>query len=274
MRDPIVFGVIVFALSSPLFTLSAMAQKPAYPPTRKEPVTENLHGVTITDPYRWLENADSPEVRAWVEKQNHLTEEFLSKLPGREKIRERLNVLLDIGTLGTPQPAKGHYFFTKREGKQNQAILYVRDGVKGKDRVLVDPNTLAADGTTALDWWFPNRDGRLVAYGLSKNGSEQSTLYIRDVANGKDLPDVIERTRYASVAWLPDSTGFFYTRYPAAGSVPPGEENYHHHIFFHALGTDPHKDPKIFGEGRPAEDMPAVALSPDGRWLVVTEHQG
>jgi prolyl oligopeptidase len=251
-----------------------MQQPPAHPPTRKVSVSENLHGVQITDPYRWLENADSPEVRAWVEQQNHFTEGFLSTLPGRDKIRERLNVLLNIGTLGTPQPARGRYFYTRREGKQNQPVLYVREGLHGKDRVLVDPNLLAGDGTTALDWWFPSRDGRLLAYGLSKNGSEQSTLYVRDVANGQDLPDRIERTRYASVAWLPDGKGFYYTRYPAEGRVPIGEENYHHHVFFHALGTDPVKDPKVFGEGRPAEDMPSVDLSPDGRWLVVTEHQG
>jgi prolyl oligopeptidase len=274
MRDRFVLAVAVLALSGAFLTLSAMEQKPAYPPTRNDPVTENLHAVQITDPYRWLENADSPEARAWVEKQNGFTEEFLSKLSCREKIRERLNILLDIGTLSTPHPAKGHYFYTKREGKQNQPVLYVREGLRGKDRVLIEPNALAADGTTALDWWFPSRDGRLMAYGLSKNGSEQSTLYVRDVASGQDLPDVIERTRYASVAWLPDGKGFYYTRYPAVGSVPPGEENYHHHVFFHSLGTDPAKDPKVFGEGRPAEDMPSVALSPDGRWLVVTEHQG
>jgi prolyl oligopeptidase len=274
MRDRLVLIVVVFALSTPFFTLSAMEQKPTFPATRKDPVTENLHGVEITDPYRWLENGDSPDVRAWVEKQNHVTEEFFRKLPGRERIRERLNVLLDIGTLGTPHPAKGRYFYTKREGKQNQPVLYVREGLRGKDRALVDPNALAEDGTTALDWWFPTNDGRLIVYGLSKNGSEQSTLYVRDVTSGRDLPDVIERTRYASVAWLPDGKGFFYTRYPAVGSVPHGEENYHHLVFFHSLGTDPLQDPKVFGEGRPAEDMPAVSLSPDGRWLVVTEHQG
>jgi prolyl oligopeptidase len=274
MRFRLLFAGIVLPLACPWFTLSAMEQKPAYPPARTEPGTENLHGVAITDPYRWLENAQNAEVQAWVEKQNHFTESLLSNLPGRAPIRERLNGLLDIGTLGTPHPAKGRYFYTKREGKQNQAVLYVREGLKGRDHVLVDPNTLAADGTTALDWWFPSRDGRLIAYGLSKNGSEQSTLHVRDVESGKDLPDVIERTRYASVAWLPDSTAFYYTRYPGAGSVPAGEENYHHHVFFHTLGTDPAKDSKVFGEGRPAEDMPSVALSPDGRWLVVTEHQG
>ena len=174
----------------------------------------------------------------------------------------------------TPQPAKGKYFYTKRDGKQNQPVLYVRDGLHGKDRVLLDPNELDKEGTTALDWWYPNRDGALLAYGLSKNGSEQSTLRVRDVASGKDLPDVIERTRYCSLAWLPDGKGFYYTRYPTVGSVPKGEENYHDHVFFHKIGDDPAKDPKVFGEGRAAEDMPNVALSPDGRWLVVTESQG
>jgi prolyl oligopeptidase len=245
-----------------------------YPPTRTEKVVDKLHGVEVADPYRWLENADSAEVKEWVEKQNELTRSVLDKLPGRDKIRARLSELMDIGTLGTPRPARGRYFYTKREGKQNQPILYVRQGLRGKDRVLVDPNTLAKEGTVALDWWYPSRDGKLLAYGLSKNGSEQSTLYVLDVDAGKKFPDVIERTRYASVAWLPDGKGFYYTRYPAVGSVPKGEENYHHHVFFHALGTDPGKDPKVFGEGRPAEDMPAVALSPDGRWLAVTEHQG
>jgi prolyl oligopeptidase len=255
--------------SSPL-----MADKPAYPPTRSQPLTEKLHGVEVADPYRWLEDADNPEVEQWVEKQNDFTRSVLDKLPGRETIHERLSRLLDIAVLGTPVPRKGHYFYTRREGKQNQPILYVREGRDGKERVLVDANALAADGTTALDWWFPSRDGRLVAYGLSQNGSEQSTLHVRDVRTGKDLPDIIPRTRYASLAWLPDGKGFYYTRYPAVGSVPKGEENYHHYVFFHALGTDPAKDPKVFGEGRPAEDMPAVTLSPDGHWLIVTEHQG
>jgi prolyl oligopeptidase len=249
-------------------------KKPSYPPTRVKKVIEKLHGVEVVDPYRWLENAGDKEVKAWVAKQNAFTRSILDRLAGRKKIRARLSQLMDIGTLGTPRPVKGRYFYTRRDGKQNQAILYVREGLKGKDRVLVDPNQEAKDGTVALDWWFPSRDGKLLAYGLSKNGSEQSTLYVVNVASGKKLPDVIERTRYASLAWLPDSKGFFYTRYPAPGSVARGEENYHHHVFFHTLDTDPARDPKIFGAGRPAEDMPQVALSPNGRWLVVTEYQG
>jgi prolyl oligopeptidase len=245
-----------------------------YPPTRMDSTVETIHGVKVSDPYRWLEDADSSEVKAWVEKQNAFTRSTLDQIPGRSEIRSRLNTLLDIGTVSTAVPRKGHYFYTRREGQQNQAILYVRDGREGPDRVLVDPNSLSAEGTVALDWWYPSEDGRLLAYGLSVSGNEQSTLRVRDVATGKDLSDVIEHTRACSVAWMPDGNGFFYTRYPAPGSVPKGEENYNRHVYFHRLGSDPSKDEKVFGAGRENTDWPNVELSPDGRWLVVTEEQG
>ncbi|MBY0526442.1 MAG: hypothetical protein K2R98_23815 [Gemmataceae bacterium] len=246
----------------------------AYPPSRVEKVMDKLHGVEVPDPYRWLEDGNAAEVKEWTEKQNAHTRGILDKAPGRDKIRARLDQLLETGNIGTPVPVKGHYYYTRRDGNQNQPILYVREGASGKDRVLIDPNELSKEGTTALDWWFPSRDGKLLAYGLSKDGSEQSVLRVRDVASGKDLSDVIERTRACSVAWLPDSKGFYYTRYPALGSVTKGEESYHRHVFFHKLGDDPREDPEIFGKGRPAEDWPSVNLSPDGRWLVVTESQG
>jgi prolyl oligopeptidase len=267
----------VLLVSCSIMGLPIMSEAKApspYPSTKVDPVVEKIHGVEIVDPYRWLEDGASPAVKEWTEKENAYTQSVLDKLPGRDKIHARLSALLDIGSLSTPEPAKGKYFYTKRDGKQNQPILYVRDGLHGKDRVLLDPNELDKEGTTALDWWYPTRDGSLLAYGLSKNGSEQSTLHVRDVANSKDLPDRIERTRYCSLAWTPDGKGFYYTRYPAVGSVPKGEENYHHHVFFHKVGDDPLKDHKIFGEDRAAEDMPGVALSPDGRWLVITEAQG
>jgi prolyl oligopeptidase len=255
--------------------LHALEKKTSpYPPSKTDQVVDKLHGIEIADPYRWLEDAGSPEVKEWVEKQNAYTRSVLDKLPGRDKIRARLSELLDIGTIGTPVPVKGRYFYTKREGKQNQPVLYVRDGLVGKDRSLVDPNQLAADGTIALDWWYPSRDGKLLAYGVSKNGSELSTLHVRDVDSGKDLPDQIDRTRACSVAWLPDGKSFYYTRYPAPGSVPAGEEKYHRHVFLHVLGQDPARDAKVFGDGRQAEDWPEVRLSPDGRWLVVIEEQG
>ncbi len=271
MRARLLIPCVLLGLLMPV---AAAEKKPAFPPSKVENVVEKLHGVEVSDPYRWLEQADAPEVQAWVEKQNAYTRSVLDKLPARKKIRNRLNELLDIGSIGTPVPRKGRYFYTKREGKQNQPVLYVREELKGKDRVLIDVAALSPDGTTALDWWYPSRDGRLLAYGLSKHGSEQSTLYVLEVATGKDLPDAITRTRACSVAWQPDGKGFYYTRYPGEGAVPKGEETYHRHVYFHALGTDPAKDPKVFGEGRVKEDWPSVQLSPDGRWLVVTEQKG
>jgi prolyl oligopeptidase len=245
-----------------------------YPPAKVEPITEKLHGVEVKDPYRWLEDANNAEVKKWVEEENALTRSVLDKLPGREVIHHRLGQLLEIGSISAPTPVKGRYFYSKRAGKENQPIHYVREGLQGKDRVLLDPNTLAKDGATAVDWTFPSHDGKLFVYGLSTNGNEQSTLHIRNVDDGKDLPDVIERTRACSLAWLPDNKGFYYTRFPAPGSVPEGQENYNRHVFLHKLGDDPAKDPKVFGEGRLPEDWPNVALSPDGHWLIVVEEQG
>ncbi len=150
----------------------------------------------------------------------------------------------------------------------------MRDGLHGADRPLVDVNRERADGTRALDWWFPSDDGRRVAYGTSDDGSEESLLRVRDVATGQDLGEQIPRTRACSLAWLPDGSGFYYTRYPKPGEVPPGEETYHRGVFFHRLGDDPAHDHKIFGEGRDRTDWPSVDLSPDGRWLVITVAQG
>jgi prolyl oligopeptidase len=259
-------------LTLALCALFTRAEKPAYPPAKTEKVADTLHGVAVPDPYRWLEDGESRAVKEWTAKQNALTRSVLDKVPGREKVRARLDEYLDVGTIAGGVPRRGRVFFTKREGKQNQAVLYVREGEKAS--VVVDPNPLAKDGTVTLDWWFPSRDGKHVAYGLSSAGSEQSTLRVRDVSTGKDLPDTIERTRAASVAWTPDGKGFYYTRYPKPGGVPKGEENYNRHVFYHELGTDPAEDAEVFGRGRPAQDWPLVALSPDGRWLVVTVEKG
>jgi prolyl oligopeptidase len=263
----VVLGILITAV------IGADDKKP-YPSTRSEKVVEKIHGVEVADPFRWLEDADNSEVKEWTEKQNDYTRSVLDKLAVRDKIHDRLGSLLDIGTLGTPIPAKGHYFYLRRDGKQNQPVLYVREGLKGADKIVVDPNEMDKEGTTAMDWWFPSRDGKYVAYGLSHDGNERSTLHVRDVAAGKDTEDVIERTRACSVAWLPDDKGFYYTRYPRPGTIPKGEEQYHRHVYLHMLGDHPSKDVKVFGQGRPAEDWAEVKLSPDGHWLVVIEQQG
>jgi prolyl oligopeptidase len=247
--------------------------------TRRDPLVEVLHGVPVADPYRWLEDSDSPEVRAWDEAQTAETRALLDALPVLPALRARAKELLSVGYVGAPVSraiAAGgrRYFHTRREGAQEQGVLCVRDGVGGADRVLIDPAPMAADGTTTIDWWAVSRDGALVAWGLSEAGSEDSTLRVRDVATGQDLPDRIPHTRHASVAWLPDGKTFFYTRYPAPGDVPPGDEQYFCRVFRHTLGDDPAKDPLVFGESYGKLDVPAVVVAPGGRWLVVRVHMG
>jgi prolyl oligopeptidase len=261
----------------------------APPPTRTDNVVDTLHGVEVPDPYRWLEKADSDEVKGWTRKQNAYLRQVLDAVPERERISQRLWQLHEIGSLGVPVSkgqgkgaGKKRYFYTRRDGKQNQPVLYLREGERPagepvRDRVLVDVNQLSVDGTRALDWWFPAEDGRYLAYGISSNGDEESTLRVRDVATGEDLPDVITRTRHCSLAWRPDSKGFYYTRYPLPGSVPPGEDKYHRTVHYHALGTDPALDPKIFPRDfgqRDLKDLPSVRLSPDGHWLGIEVAQG
>src|SRR5438876_314694 len=248
----------------------------AAPPKAKvEVVEETIHGRKIADPYRWLEDSNSAGTQEYVSEQLAYTRSILDPLPGRERIHQRLRELLSIGTIGTPQIGGKYYFYIRREGSQNQPVLLVREGMHGKDRTLVDVNQLAADGTVALDWWFPSENGKYVAYGTSASGSEESTLRVVETANGKVLPDTLERTRFSSVAWKKDNSGFYYSRHPKKGDVPPGEEVYHVKIFYHKLGSDPAKDPLIFGEGRKMEDVPQVQLADDDdRWLLITVFEG
>jgi prolyl oligopeptidase len=241
---------------------------PTYPETQSQDVIEVLHGEAIADPYRWLEDGEAPETRLWTQRQNELTEAYLAAVPAREQIRNRLGELLSIGVLGTPTPVRGRYFYLRREGRQNHPVLYWRHGLDSADRIAVDPNALNEAGTTALDWYYPSEDGRLLAYGLSENGSEESVLHLLDLESGRHLPDRIPHMRAAALAWLPDASAFYYSRHPAQDEVPAGEEHYHRAIYMHRLGTDSADDPLVY---RPAqkEYWPGVSLSPDGRWLLI-----
>jgi len=253
------------------------------PVAEPKPVIDYSHGTKVLDNYRWLEKADSPATKKWVAGENAYTRAILDRLAGRAAIEKRLTELLSIGNITPPIIAGRYYFYTRREGLQNQPVLYVRErsepddisqATSPPDRVLIDANKLSEDGTTALDWFQPSENGKYVAYGLSQNGSEMSTLHVIDTKTGEILPDTIERTRAASIAWLHDNSGFYYTRYPNKGDVPAGQEMYNRHVFFHLLGSPVVTDDPIFGEGRDPEDWPSVSLSNDGRWLLINVAEG
>jgi prolyl oligopeptidase len=272
---------------------SAIPTTPAtLPIAAVQPMVDIFHGTKVVDNYRWLEDGKNTETQKWVAEENSYTRAVLDPLPGRDAIHKRLTELLSIGSVTPPEIAGRYYFYTKREGMQNQPVLYVREksplkpkeGLNGApdpekksdeaDRVLVDVNVLSADGTVALDWFQPSDNGRYVAYGTSVSGSEMSTLHVIETKTGTILPDTIERTRACSVAWLHDNHGFYYTRYPNKGDVPEGQERYNRHVFYHELGDDPVHDDPIFGEGRDPEDWPNVHISNDGRWMLIDVEQG
>ncbi len=265
----------LFCAATLLAEDSPSASVPGGPPKAKvAPVEDTVQGHKIVDRYRYLENVNDPDTKQFVEQELAYTRSMLDPLPGRDKINQRLSQLLTIGSIGVPQIGGNYYFYTRREGNQNQPVLFVRETLAGADRLLVDVNKMSTDGTVALDWWFPSEDGKYLAYGTSANGSEDSTMHLLETATGKVLPDTIERTRFTSVAWKKDNSAFYYTRHPNKGEVPAGEEVYHVKVFYHEVGSDPAKDPLIFGEGRDAQDIPGVGISEDGRWLLITVFEG
>jgi prolyl oligopeptidase len=267
-------GFVLFA--GVVLAADGASSTPAAPPkARVEVVEDTLNGHHVADSYRWLEDPDSAETQEFVGAELAYTRGILDPLPGRNRINQELTELLSIGSIGTPQVGGKFYFYVRREGTQNQAVLLVREGIQGKDRALVDVNQMSSDGTVALDWWAPSDDGKYVAYGTSAGGSEESTLRIIETSSGKLLPDSIDRARHANVAWKKDNSGFYYGRTPKKGDVPAGEEVYHVKIFYHALGSDPEKDPLIFGDRLKAQDVPSAQLADDdNRWLLITVFEG
>ena len=217
------------------------------------------------DPYAYLEHAEDPATVAWTAEQNARTRRALDALPQRLALASRLEALLRIDTLEVPVDRGGRLFYVARRGDAEQAVLYVRDD--GRDRALVDPASLDPSGLTALDWWHVSPQGRFVAFGLSSNGDESSTLHVLDVAAGTRLDEAISDTRHCSLAWFADERGFFYTRYPAGGS-------YDVRLYRHVLGAPWPCDERIFGDGRKPEEFLEVVLSPGGRRLAVVVHDG
>ena len=246
-----------------------------YPPTAKGDVVETLHGVAVPDPYRPLEDANSPETKAWVEAQNALSGSYLKAIPERERIAEGLTKLWNFERFSGVERAGEKVFYYRNDGLQNQAALYVTDDPAKDGRVLLDPNLLSDDGTVALGGTSITRDGRLLAYALSVGGSDWHTWRVRDVATREDLPDVIAWSKFSGASWDHDGAGFYYSAYDAP---KPGEAlqeaNYDQKLYYHRLGTPQGDDLLVYARPDRPEWGFGGEVTEDGRFLVVTVWHG
>ena len=250
---------------------------PDYPETRTGDVVETIFGEEVADPYRWLENdvRTDKEVADWVASENAVTDAFLAKLPGRDTLKKRITQLTDYERFGLPTEKSGHYFYTRNDGLQNQSVLYVRDGLDGEARVLIDPNEWSEDDATALGGYSITEDGSKLAYLIQDGGSDWRTVKVMDVATGDVLDDTVEWVKFSALDWAKDGSGFYYSRFPATGEGETFQAlNKNHQVYFHRLGTEQNEDTLVYAtESEP--DLNHIAqVSNDGRWLVVTSSSG
>lgn len=249
--------------------------KLVYPQPPRADVVDDYHGQQVPDPFRPLEDTASPQTRAWIEAENRLTEEFLAAAPGREAIRRRLTELWNFEKFGLPEARGGRYFYTRNGGLDNQPTLYVQDGLDGTPRPLVNPQDWAADGTAAFSGWEPSPDGKLLAYGLAMAGSDWQVWRVRDVETGQDLPELLEWIKFSGVSWLPDGSGFYYSRYdrPDDEAVLSGT-NYYQKLFFHRIGDSQDQDTLAYERPDEKEWGFDGRVTEDGRYLVITVWRG
>lgn len=245
-----------------------------YPAAERLPLVEDVHGHQVADPYRWLEDMDSPATTAWLAAQDDLFHAHCDDLPGRERLRERVRELLDTGAVGAPVWRGDRRFFTRRTAGQEHAVLYTADPGATEERPLLDPMVLDPSGSTTLDAWQPDKEGRLLAYQVSTGGDEESVLYVMDVATGERVEGPTGRCRYTSIGWLPGGKAYYYVRRLPPERVPEGEAQYHRRVYLHRVGTPLTDDVLIFGEGRDKTTYYGASVSRDGRWLILTASRG
>ena len=246
-----------------------------YPPAERVDHVDDYHGTRIADPYRWLEDVNSPQTAAWVAAQNALTETILARSDRRAAIRTRLSAVWDYEKFGIPQTAGGRYFYFKNTGLQNQSVLYTARSLGATARVLIDPNTLSADGTVALSGLSISDDGRFVAYATSASGSDWQDWRVREVASGRDLPDLVAWSKFSGAAWLHDGAGFFYSRFAAPESETQFKDaNYDHKLYFHALGTEQSADVLVYERPDHKDWTLGADITEDGRYLIISCTQG
>ena len=265
--------LLVFAFS--IAGLTFAQQSFDYPKAKKVEQVDDYHGTKVSDPYRWLEDTESADSRAWIEAENKLTNSYLEGIPERSAIRDRLTKLWNYEKYSTPFKVGKHYFYYKNDGLQNQSVLYIADSVADQGRVFFDPNKLSADGTAALSGSSFTDDGRLWAYGVAIAGSDRTEWRVRDVETGQDLSDTLKPNRQGGIAWLKDNSGFYYSRFPdaEAGGELKGN-NYNHKLYFHKLGTPQADDYVVYERPDDKEFFVGAQVSEDGNWLLIYVGKG
>jgi prolyl oligopeptidase len=246
-----------------------------YPSTNTIEQLDNYHGVEVPDPYRWLEDLESAETKAWVEAQNQVTFGYLEQISARDRIKARLTQLWDYEKYSIPFKEGDRYFYFKNDGLQNQSVLYVLPTLDGEPRVLLDPNILSDDGTVALSGLSISEDGNYLAYGLSSSGSDWQEWTVRNITTGEDLPDRLKWIKFSGAAWTHDNQGFFYSRYDEPNEATQYEDiNYFQKLYYHRLGTEQSEDSLIYHRPDRKEWGFNGGITEDGKYLIISVWQG
>ena len=264
------FTVLLCLLASVLF----MIQTNHYPVARKSDQVDDYHGTKVADPYRWLEDLDSAETAKWVAAENKLTFDFLNSIPQRAAIKERLTRLWNYEKFGVPIKEGSRYFYTRNSGLQNQSVLYTVTSLDAEPRMILDPNTLSADGTVAVSGVQASPDGKLLAYSLSASGSDWQEWKVRDVQTTKDLSDQLKWVKFSSVSWIRDGKGFFYSRYDEPKADALKGANYFQKVYFHKLGTPQAEDVLVYERPDKQDWLFNGSVTEDGNYLMIAVYQG
>ncbi|HWB80959.1 MAG TPA: prolyl oligopeptidase family serine peptidase [Nannocystaceae bacterium] len=245
------------------------------PETRSDDVVDTIHGKKVADPYRWLEDVKDPEVASWMAAQDRHARKQLGELPLRADLEQRLAELSYIDSVSPPAHRGSRYFYSRSHKDKEKAVYYVKKGEDGAEQVLIDPNTLSDDGSISVHGIMPSYSGKLLAYKLSRNNADASTMYLRNLDTGEESKiDTIEGARYAYASWTPDDRGFYYTWLPTDPKIPVADLPGYAEVRYHAIGTDPTNDPVVFPAAHDPTRFVNVGVSRDGRWLLVSHSRG
>jgi prolyl oligopeptidase len=248
--------------------------EPSYPVARQVDQTDDYFGTTVRDPYRWMEDVDSAELKAWIDAENELTQRYLTQISLRKTMQRRLTELINFERYTPPARRGTRYFYSHNSGLQNQNVVYWQEGLDGQPKVLLDPNTFSEDGTVAISGISITDDGLLAAYSIADAGSDWVKWHVRNVTTGEDLPDVVEWSKFSGASWLKDSSGFFYQGYDAPEADAFKAANYFHKVMFHKLGTPQSEDKLIFDRPDEKELNLGAHVTDDGRYLMLHQSKG